>query len=1462
MITTKILRSITIVLLVHIAMEGVGYVAGSNHFNDDVLTITEFGDEIRAAKSIYKYEVIDLGTLPGENASTASSINNSGQVVGTSRTEGLGYSYATLFDTSGSGNNIYLGTLGGNFSRAQSINDSGQIVGSERKPSEDHEHATLFDPNGGGNNIDLGILGVEKSSAYSINNTGQIVGWGNNSLGNACAALFDPSGAGNNIDLRTLGGPHASARAINNHGQIVGSAYDGLDRGRATLFDPTGNGNNIDLGTLPGHDHSHADSINDSGQIVGFSIDSSYRHHATLFDISGSGNNVYLGTLGGRWSRAQSINSSGQIVGSAGDSFDQSRACLFDPTGAGNNIDLNTMIDPGSGWILKYALSINNYGWIVGGGTNPDGFNRAYLLIARPVIYYVDMDAKGANNGSSWKDAYYYLQDALAVATEGDEIRVAQGIYKPAIYVTPPPPLPMDSSNDQNPVASAVDRTATFHLKNGVVIKGGYAGFGAPDANARDVEKYKTILSGDLYGNDDGFDNTGENCYRVVTGSGTNATAVLDGFTVTASCGERRDKCGGVYNVSGSPTITNCTFIDNWTDYGHSGNGMYNRFSSPIVTNCIFDGSNYNNGMLNEISSLTINNCIFIEGDQCGIESYGGNLILTNCLFSSNNMAVFIDYCHPIIKNCTFTRNGSVIGYDGGAKATLTNCIIWDNGESFYAYIINYSCVQNGGYTGVGNITKDPLFVDPDNGDFRLHSGSPCINAGDPNYPFEPNETDLDGKPRVISGRIDMGAYESPTIIFVDVNATGANNGSSWIDAYNCLQDALAVAFSGDEIRIAEGIYKPDQGIGITAGDRTVAFELVNGVAVKGGYAGFGATDANARDIEIYKTILSGDLRGNDNWISRQYDMEDDESREDNSHHVVRATDNDSTAVFDGCTIIGGYADCTAHRFMGGGMYIYKASPTVTNCTFTGNWALNYGGGICVDTDSQPVITNCNFIANSSTDGAGADNEYSNPTFVNCLFADNWAWEYNADSYGGAGMYNFYSNPTVINCVFAVNGSPGWGDGGGMQNNNGSPTLINCTFYGNYSANGGTRAGGIYNLYESSPRLTNCILWGNTNPGAQGQSAQIYGGHPIINYCCIEGWTGELGGTGNIGADPCFVEASCWVPDYYLDESSDDDLPLWGDYQLLQTSPCIDIADNNSLPDDIGDLDTDGDTVEPLPFDIDGNPRIFDGDNDNIPVVDMGAYEFLNKPPIADAGPDQVAECVCNTAQGTKVTLDGTNSRDPDRGPLTYIWTGPFVENPVQGATPTITLEGGCPGEYVITLVVNDGMEDSEPNEVVITVVDTTPPEFELSVMPTMLWPPNHKMVEIKPSWTVSDECDASPDVSLVSIVANESDDTIGDDNTSDDIEVGDDGSIFVRSERSGNNVGRIYIITYQAVDETGNVTVRSANVSVPHDFKLLARMGERWLWRSNAGNLPEDLNGDGIINLKDIAIFANNWIR
>jgi hypothetical protein len=146
------------------------------------------------------------------------------------------------------------------------------------------------------------------------------------------------------------------------------------------------------------------------------------------------------------------------------------------------------------------------------------------------------------------------------------------------------------------------------------------------------------------------------------------------------------------------------------------------------------------------------------------------------------------------------------------------------------------------------------------------------------------------------------------------------------------------------------------------------------------------------------------------------------------------------------------------------------------------------------------------------------------------------------------------------------------------------------------------------------------------------------------------------------------------------------------------------------------------------------------------------------------------------------------------------------------------TVDTSTCGKYVITYDATDTAGNSVQITRTVVVQDTIPPEFTLSVTPTTLWPLNHKMVKVTPTWTVTDNCAQSPQVSLVSIISSEPDDDKGDGNTSGDIQVNPDGSIYLRAERGGTGTGRIYTITYQAVDDSGNSTVHSATVIVPHD--------------------------------------------
>ena len=259
-----------------------------------------------------------------------------------------------------------------------------------------------------------------------------------------------------------------------------------------------------------------------------------------------------------------------------------------------------------------------------------------------------------------------------------------------------------------------------------------------------------------------------------------------------------------------------------------------------------------------------------------------------------------------------------------------------------------------------------------------------------------------------------IASISSGRTIYVDVNAPGpAYDGGSWFTAFKYLQDALLGPVSfGDQIWVAEGSYKPDQGVGLTPGERTVSFDLVDGVVIRGGYAGFGQPDPDERDIYKYETILSGDLNSDDGPDFINYG--------ENSHHVVTCYDLSAATVLDGFTITGGNANITfdpKHR--GGGIFNYRSDTLIVNCKISKNYAVSDSAGMY----------------------NGAEGTSSDPTLIGCIFTENQT------PGRGGGLHSYSGNPTLINCTFVYN--HGAYRGGGMNNEVGYPIVINCIFWGN-----------------------------------------------------------------------------------------------------------------------------------------------------------------------------------------------------------------------------------------------------------------------------------------------------------------------------------------------------------------------------------------------------------------------------
>ncbi len=374
---------------------------------------------------------------------------------------------------------------------------------------------------------------------------------------------------------------------------------------------------------------------------------------------------------------------------------------------------------------------------------------------------YVRAGASGANDGTSWADAFSSLSSALAAATSGDEIWVAAATYLPS---------------------AATDRAASFALKNGVGVFGGFAGTESLRSQ-RDPSANATTLSGDIGTPDVATDNS----YHVVIADGTvTSKGILDGFTIIRgrSDGTGVDSRGGGILVNGgSPTLVGLVLTGNAAS--DRGGGMRVEAGTPSLSGCHFENNVSavaGGGLSSAAASLPVARCAFL-GNTTGAGRGGGidanAVAAVDCLLAGNspNNAVLFQSGSSFV-NCTSTGSS---GYGASFMATgntIANSIFWGDsaGEIFLGFsasvTASYSDIQGGGFPGTGNLDADPLFAALLAGDYRLAAGSPAVDAGNNAAVPVGVTTDLAGAARFVDDPtkadtgagtppiVDMGAYE------------------------------------------------------------------------------------------------------------------------------------------------------------------------------------------------------------------------------------------------------------------------------------------------------------------------------------------------------------------------------------------------------------------------------------------------------------------------------------------------------------------------------------------------------------------------------------------------------------------------------------------------------------------------------------------------------------------------------
>ena len=536
-----------------------------------------------------------------------------------------------------------------------------------------------------------------------------------------------------------------------------------------------------------------------------------------------------------------------------------------------------------------------------------------------------------------------------------------------------------------------------------------------------------------------------------------------------------------------------------------------------------------------------------------GVNNYFGTPRLINCTIRDNyslNHGAFNDHGNATFIGCTFRDNFSA-NIAGGlymhfdSSTSVTGCI----------FANNIADGDGGGAYHKGNNTS---------------TFSECI--------FNQNEAR-----GTAGGGIYVGAQSQPIITGCAFAGNIADQHGAGI--YNHVDTSTLISgcnFAKGQASFGAGVY--------AAADSTVtvencSFSANSGSRGAGLYNGF-----NSRSIIASCVFTSNSA----------------------SFGGGAYNDEGSQALFTDCEFTDNHIVPLTSSSSGGAMYNARdAAPLIRGCTFAGNVAKN-GGAVYNQVDTSPVFVNSSFVGNAATDlYAGAISAViavGTPgtihlTCIGCTFVGN-----TSAVFGGALAATRRADMTLANCVFSGNSAVSYGGGISFGDDFGGEArlhITNCTLAGNTA---GLLAGGL-RVNNATMDASNCIFWGNSDTSGDVERAQAGWNTPPVgtfNINCIQGLSGALGGTGNIGTDPLFTNPA---GDDAIVGTLDDDL------RVPVSSPSINAGSTTALPPDTYDLDGNSNRLEPIPLDIMGLPRV------SGVAVDMGAHEVPMGPnPIPAVG--------------------------------------------------------------------------------------------------------------------------------------------------------------------------------------------------------------------------------------------------